>query len=190
MEKIYVFFAPGFEDIEALSIIDVCRRANLNVVTVSTTGEQSVVSAHNVPIVTDALFEELDYSDAALIFLPGGMPGATNLYAHEGLREVILAQYEAGKPLGAICAAPLVYGRMGLLKGRKTTCYPGFEGELQGAIPTGELIVCDDQFFLGKGPGAALRLGYAIVEHFCGKAKADEICAGMLYPDAIKAGLA
>jgi len=118
------------------------------------------------------------------------MPGATNLYAHEGLREVILAQYEAGKPLGAICAAPLVYGRMGLLKGRKTTCYPGFEGELQGAIPTGELIVCDDQFFLGKGPGAALRLGYAIVEHFCGKEKANEICAGMLYPDAIKAGLA
>ena len=189
MEKIYVFFAPGFEDIEALSIIDVCRRANLPVVTVSTTGEQSVVSAHNVPIVTDALFEELDYSDAALIFLPGGMPGATNLYAHEGLREVILAQYEAGKPLGAICAAPLVYGRMGLLKGRKTTCYPGFEAELQGAIPTGELIVCDDQFFLGKGPGAALRLGYAIVEHFCGKEKANDICAGMLYPDAIKAGI-
>jgi len=190
MEKIYVFFATGFEDIEALGIIDVCRRAALPVVTVSITGEKAVLSSHHVPIVADALFEDIDFSDAALIFLPGGMPGASNLFAHEGLRKVILAQYEAGKPLGAICAAPFVYGKLGLLRGKKATCYPGFENDLLDATPTGELVVHDGQFFLGKGPAAVLRLGYTIVEHFCGKAKADEVCAGMLYPDAINAGIA
>lgn len=186
---IYVFLATGFEDIEAIGVIDICRRAALPVTTVSITGESTVVSAHGVGIVADELFEDLDFSDAAMLFLPGGMPGATNLEAHAGLREVILRHYEAGKPLGAICAAPLVYGKLGLLKGHHATCYPGFEPTLAGAEATGELVVCDDQFFLGKGPAAAFRLGYAIVAHFCGQDTADTICAGMVYPDAIAAGL-
>jgi len=189
MEKIYVFLATGFEDIEALGVVDVCRRAALPVKTVSVTGEKTVLSSHNVPIVADEIFENVDFSDAALLFLPGGLPGATNLAAHEGLRDVIQTQYDLGKPLAAICAAPLVYGQMGLLQGKKATCYPGFEDTLIGAEYTAALVTKDGQFLTGKGPAAVLKLGYAIVERFCGKEKADEICNGMLYPDAIETGI-
>lgn len=189
MNKIYAFLATGFEEVEALGVVDVCRRAGLPLETVSVTGEPLVVGSHGVGIQADALFEDIDFSDASLLFLPGGLPGATNLNAHAGLRSVILSHYEAGKALAAICAAPLVYGQLGLLKGKRTTCYPGFEQYLTGALPTGALVVEDGQFLLGKGPAAVLRLGYAIVERFCGEAKAKEVCAGMLYPDAIAAGL-
>lgn len=189
MEKIYVFLATGFEDIEALGFVDVCRRASLPLVTVSVTGNKVVTSAHGVGIVADALFEDLDFSDATLLYLPGGMPGATNLDNHSGLRGLIMQHYEAGKPLAAICAAPLVYGNLGLLEGLKATCYPGFEQYLTGADTTGALVVHDGQFYLGKGPGAVLKLSYEIVASICGKDTADQICAGMLYPDAINAGI-
>lgn len=188
MEKIYVFLATGFEDIEALGIIDVCRRAALPVVTISVTGEKTVMSSHHVGIVADALFEETDFGDAKLLFLPGGMPGSTNLAAHEGLRQVILNHYKAGKLLAAICAAPLVYGRLGLLQGLKATIYPGMESELQGAQATGALVQEDGQFILGKGPAAALQLGYTIVRRIVGEKKAEEIKSGMIYADAIQAG--
>lgn len=181
MKTIYVFLATGFEDIEALTIIDVCRRAALPLQTVSVTGERIVTSSHQVGFVADMLFDDADYSNAALLFLPGGMPGAANLAAHSGLNDLIRRHYEAGRPLAAICAAPLVFGRMGLLAGHRATCYPGFEPELQGATVTGEMVVEDAPFLLGKGPAAALPLAYAIVAHFCGQEKADQIAAGMLY---------
>ena len=109
------------------------------------------------------------------------MPGATNLDGHEGLRTLIRQHYERGGLLAAICAAPLVYGNMGLLKGLKATCYPGFEDFLVGAEPTGELVVRDGQFFFGKGPGAALPLSYEIVGALCGEATADAIKTGMIF---------
>ena len=183
MDKIYVFLANGFEDVEALGFVDVCRRASLPVCLVSVTGDKIVTSAHNVGIVADELFENLDFSDAALLYLPGGMPGAKNLDSHTGLRGVIMQHYSEGKPLAAICAAPLVYGNLGLLEGLKATCYPGFEEYLTGAESTGELVVRDGQFFLGKGPAAVLQLSYDIVAYFCGEDVADGICNGMLYPE-------
>ena len=181
--KIYVFFADGFEDIEALAFVDVCRRANLDTVTVSVNGSDVVESAHGVRVVADQKFEDCDFGDATLLYLPGGMPGATNLDGHEGLRELIRWQYERGGLLAAICAAPLVYGNMGLLKGVKATCYPGFEDFLVGAEPTGELVVRDGQFFFGKGPGAALPLSYEIVGDLCGEATAEAIKTGMIFKD-------
>lgn len=189
MNRIYTFLATGFEEVEALGVVDVCRRAGLPLTTVSVTGEEVVEGAHGVGIVADALFEDTDLSDAALLFLPGGLPGATNLNDHAPLRAAIQRHYDAGKALAAICAAPLVYGQMGLLRGKHATCYPGFEQYLEGAACTGELVVEDGQFLLGKGPAAVFKLGYAIVERFCGPAKAREVCAGMLYPDAIETGL-
>jgi len=183
MDKLYVFLATGFEDVEALGFVDVCRRANLPVCMVSVTGDKVVSSAHNVGIVADALFDDIDFSDACLLYLPGGMPGATNLDNHTGLRGLIMQHYESGKPLAAICAAPLVYGNLGLLEGKNATCYPGFEDYLTGAKTTGELVVHDGQFFLGKGPAAVLQLSYEIVAYFCGQDVADEICKGMLYPE-------
>ena len=178
--KIYVFLADGFEDVEALAFVDVCRRANLDTTTVSVNDIQLVTSAHGVGVVADRKFDECDFNDATLLYLPGGMPGATNLDSHEGLRNVIQAHYNRGGLLAAICAAPLVYGNMGLLQGVKATCYPGFEDFLVGAHTTGELVVRDGQFFFGKGPGAALALSYAIVGELCGEATADAIRTGMI----------
>lgn len=180
---IYVFLATGFEEVEALGPIDVCRRAGLKVKTVSVTDEQVVTGAHGIGIVADSMFAENDYSDAEMLFLPGGLPGATNLDAHEGLRRVVLAHSEAGKALAAICAAPLVYGNLGLADGKKMTCYPGFEKYLVGAEYTAALVERDGLMFTGKGPAAALALGYAIVEHFCGEEVVEGLKQGMMYGD-------
>lgn len=186
MNTIYAFLATGFEDVEALGVIDVCRRAGINVTTVSIMEEQIVESAHGVKIVADSMFSDCDFSDADLLFLPGGMPGAANLDSHKELRNAILTHYHDGKPLAAICAAPMVYGNLGLLKGKNATCYPGFEKFLEGANYTANLVEVDGQFLTGKGPAAALALGYAIVERLVGKTTADELRHGMIYTDLIK----
>ena len=178
---IYTFLATGFEEVEALGVVDVCRRAGLEVNMVSIQDEAAVVGAHGITVVADSLFADNDYSDADLVFLPGGMPGAANLDSHAGVRSVIMTQFKAGKVLAAICAAPFVYGNLGILDGRKATCYPGFENKLTGATVTGALVEKDGQFMTGKGPGAALALGYMIVEHFCGKEVADTLRNGMIY---------
>lgn len=169
MKTFYLFLADGFEEIEALTPVDVLRRAGLSVKTVSIADRQAVVGAHGVPVVADVMFDEVDEQDAEMIILPGGMPGAANLDAHAGLSELIFRFAAAGKPLAAICAAPLVYGKRGLLKGKKATCYPGFENYLEGIEEyTGALVQKDGNFITAKGPGAALEFAFAIVEAFCG----------------------
>ncbi|MCR5312524.1 MAG: DJ-1/PfpI family protein [Bacteroidaceae bacterium] len=178
---IYAFLATGFEEVEALAVVDVCRRAGLDVNMVSIMDELTVTGAHGIKVVADSMFADNDYSEADLLFLPGGMPGAANLDAHAGLRSAIMNQFNSGKPLSAICAAPFVYGNLGILNGKKATCYPGFEAKLTGATATGNLVEKDGQFMTGKGPGAALALGYMIVEHFCGKDVADSLRQGMIY---------
>ena len=130
--------------------------------------------------------EEVDFSKAAMLVLPGGLPGSYNLAGHEGLAEGIMRQYKAGKPLAAICAAPLVYGRMGLLKGLKATCYPGFEENLEGASYTGNLVEEDGLFITGKGPAAVFEFGYAIVAKLAGKDKAEAVRNGMLYNEVAR----
>ena len=180
MKTIYVFLAEGFEEVEALTPVDVLRRAGLPVKTVSVTGVLTVNGAHGVPVVADMVFEEVKEEDAEMIVLPGGLPGATNLDAHAGLDKLILSFANAGKPLAAICAAPMVYGKRGLLKGKKATCYPGFDKYLEGAEYTGNMVEVVDNFILGKGPGAAPAFGFAILEKYAGAAKAQEVKNGML----------
>ena len=131
MKTIFVFLAEGFEEVEALTPVDVLRRAGLPVKTVSVPGVLTVNGAHGDPVIADMVFEEVKEADTEMIVLPGGLPGATNLDAHKGLSDLIMAFAEAGKPLSAICAAPLVYGKRGLLKGKKATCYPGFDKYLR-----------------------------------------------------------
>ena len=140
METVYLFFAEGSEEVEALAVVDILRRAGVETRIVSVTGDKMVTGAHGIRVEADMLMEEVDFSKAAMLVLPGGLPGSYNLAGHEGLAEGIMRQYKAGKPLAAICAAPLVYGRMGLLKGLKATCYPGFEENLEGASYTGNLV--------------------------------------------------
>lgn len=121
-----------------------------------------------------------------MLVLPGGLPGSYNLAGHEGLAEGIMQQYKAGKPLAAICAAPLVYGRMGLLEGLKATCYPGFEENLEGASYTGSLVEEDGLFITGKGPAAVFEFGYAIVAKLAGQDKAEAVRNGMLYNEVAR----
>ena len=128
MAKVYVFLADGFEDVEALIPIDVLRRGGVDVVTVSIMDFPLVASAHGVNIEADIMFEQGDFSDADLLMLPGGMPGASNLFQHTGVCKAVMNQFAAGKKVAAICAAPaVVLAAIGVLSGKKATCYPGFE---------------------------------------------------------------
>lgn len=151
MAKVYVFLAEGFEDVEALIPIDVWRRGGLDVVTVSITDFPMVQSAHGVSIEADTIFEQCDFSDADLLFLPGGMPGASNLYAHEGVCETIKNQHLSGHKVAAICASPaVVLAPLGVLDGKRATCYPGFEEALAKGHYTGALITVDGNVTTGE----------------------------------------
>ena len=178
---IYLFFATGTEEIEALATADILRRAGLDVEIVSITGERTVTGAHGIRVETDALLDDVEFFDADLLVLPGGMPGATNLADCATLNERIRDHVIVGRPVAAICAAPLVLGRLGMLQGKRATCYPGFEGELTGATYTGALVERDGQFITGKGPAAVFEFGYALVELLKDKATADALRQGMLY---------
>ena len=180
MKSICIFLAEGFEEMEAMFPLDILRRGGMDVKLVSVTSEKAVRSSHGVTIMADALFEDVSEEDVEMIVLPGGLPGATNLDAHAGLDKLILSFANAGKPLAAICAAPMVYGKRGLLKGKKATCYPGFDKYLEGAEYTGNMVEVVDNFILGKGPGAAPAFGFAILEKYAGAAKAQEVKNGML----------
>ena len=142
--------------------------------------EQIVAGAHGIPVVADKMFADIHLEDAEMLLLPGGLPGATNLDAHQGLSNMILAFASEGKALAAICAAPLVFGNRGLLQGKKATCYPGFESYLTGAQYTAALVETDGNFITAKGPGAAMDFAFAIVEKYCGTEKVNELKSGMM----------
>ena len=178
----YVFLAEGFEEIEALAPVDVMRRAGLSVTMVSVTDNLVVKGAHGIPVVADILFDESDYADAALLFLPGGLPGATNLEAHEGVCALLASKaVQNDVVISAICAAPLVLGGLGLLQGKQATCYPGFEDTMVGATYTAAKVTVDGNVFTACGPGAAWELGFTFVERFCGEEKADELRKAMQF---------
>lgn len=182
MAKVYVFLADGFEDVEALIPIDVLRRGAVDVTTVSVMGDFLVESAHGVRIMADALIEDVDVSDADLLFLPGGMPGASNLYAHEGVRKAVLAQAEKGKKIAAICAAPaVVLAQLGILDGKLATCYPGFENMLTKARYTGQLITIDGNITTGEGPAAAFPFAYELLGQLVNPQTANQIAEGMRF---------
>ena len=184
MAKVYVFLADGFEDVEALIPIDVLRRGGVEVVTVSTTDFPLVESAHGVNIEADMQFEQCDFSDADLLMLPGGMPGAANLFAHEGVCKAVLQQAAAGKKVGAICAAPaVVLAQLGLLEGRRATCYPGFDQVLKdgGAQYTADLVTVDGNITTAEGPAAAFPYAYELLSQLVDQQTADQIAEGMRY---------
>ena len=180
MKSICIFLATGFEEVEALFPLDILRRGGVDVKTVSVTGEKLVVGAHGIPVGADVLFDDLKPEDVEMIVLPGGLPGATNLDEHAGLDKLIMDFAAAQKPLAAICASPFVFGKRGLLKGKKATCYPGFDKFLEGAEYTGNKVEVIDNFITGKGPGAAWEFGFAILEKYAGADKVKEVRGGML----------
>lgn len=181
MAKIYTFLGEGFEMVEALAVVDVLRRAGSEVVTVSVGKGKAVLSSHNVNVIADTLFEDNNYSDADCLFLPGGMPGTTNLGAHSGLASILKKQAASGKCVAAICAAPSVLGHLGILNGKNATCFPGFEDQLFGANLCKDRVVKDGQIFTSRGMGTAIDLGLALVENFYTKEVAEKISSGIQY---------
>ena len=181
MEKlIAVHLANGFEEIEAVSIIDVLRRANIKVVVVSVTGIIEITGAHQIKVMADVLFEDVNYDEIFMIVLPGGMPGASNLNDHSGLIDIIGKFSSEKKELAAICAAPLVFGNLGILKGKKAVCFPGFEHYLVGAELLQIPVVACENIITGRGPGCALEFALKIVEKVVSAEKAAELAGQML----------
>ena len=178
---VYVHLADGLEEIEAMTIIDLLRRAEIETETVSIMGRLPVTGSHGVKVVADILFEDAVYSECNLLVLPGGLPGSTNLDAHEGLREKILSFHNQGKRLAAICAAPLVLGNAGVLAGRKITCYPGQEKEEWGAEITEDNVVIDGGVITSRGPATAMDFALAIVAELKGADEAEAVASGLLY---------
>ena len=175
--------ADGCEEIEGLTVVDVVRRTKMEIVMLSITGKKEVTSSHGVTFLADALAEETGYEDLDGIVLPGGMPGAATLEKCDDLRRLILRFAEENKPIAAICAAPMVLGKLGLLKGKKATCYPGFEQYLEGADCTGAMVEKDGNVITGKGPGAAMEFALAVVELLQGKEKVQELKEAMCVTD-------
>lgn len=181
MAKVYQFLANGTEDVEALIPLDVLRRAGVDFVTVSTTGDIIATTSHGVQIVADVKIEDVDVSDADLLMIPGGIPGAPNLCNHPMVREMMLKQYEAGKLVSAICAGPMILGSLGIAKGKRCTCYPGCEGDIAEAEYTAELVTVDGNVITGEGPAAAFPYAYTICEILCGKEITEALKEGMRY---------
>ena len=172
---ILVHLANGFEEIEALTAVDIMRRVDLDAHLVSMGEDIYVEGAHGITVKADFMFEEIDYSKCEMIVLPGGLPGAYNLRDHQGLRKEILKFDEENKGLAAICAAPLVFGDLGILEGRKATIYPGMEEELKGAEAISFPVVRDMNIITSQGPATAMRFALALVSYFKGKEVADQL---------------
>lgn len=177
---VYLFMADGFEEVEGLTVVDILRRAGVALKTVSIMGRRQVVGAHGIEVVADCLFEEIQES-AEMLILPGGIPGTPNLKAHAGLEKLIQASAGKGAYLAAICAAPTVYGELGLLKGKRATCYPGMEDGLLGAEVSCESVVADDKFITSRGVGTAIEFALKLVEVLKGKEEADRIATAIVY---------
>lgn len=178
MKTVYLFLITGFEEIEALATVDILRRAELDVKTVSLADNKIVVGSHGVPVTTDIMFSEGSYANAEMLVLPGGTPAYND---HEGVKKEILAFANKGEKVAAICASPMVLGGLGLLQGKKATCYPGFEQYLTGAVlNTDQAVIVDGNITTGRGPGLTIDFALSLVEQIAGKAKRDEVAKGLL----------
>lgn len=177
-KRIAIFFANGLEECEGLITVDVLRRAQLPVDIIAVAKEREVTSSHGVHIVCDQLLEETNFEDYDMLILPGGMPGTTNLAACEPLCEQIVAFAREGKRLSAICAAPTVFSGLGLLKGKRATCFPGMQEQLveDGAsLVDNQAVVEDGIFITSQGLGTAMDFGLTIVAHYLGVDEAERI---------------
>lgn len=175
MKKVIIFFADGTEEIEAVTPIDLLRRAGAEVTVVGLKGKTQTGS-HGISVCTDISGEELgDNAEFDMLVLPGGSLGTKNLGESELVGNYIMRAVEEGKFIAAICAAPTILGGMGLLRGRKATCYPGLEGKLTGALTPGKKVVCDGKIITGAGAGASAEFSLALVYALFGEELAYKI---------------
>lgn len=173
--KVFLFLADGFEEVEAIAPIDIFRRAAIDLITISVKNELFVTGAHGVTLLADKLFTEVDFSENDLLFLPGGLPGTTNLDKHEGLKKLIKNQVLTGQKIAAICAAPSILGKLELLKDKEAICYPGFENLLINAKISDKKIVKSGNIYTAKAAGVAIQFALMLVEELKGKEASESI---------------
>ena len=182
MKRAVILFAEGYETVEALLVVDLLRRGGVEVTMASITEDEFVRSSHGVNVEMDAVLGEVDVLDYDAVILPGGMPGTNYLRDHEGLAELLKKQYEAGKWVAAICAAPSVFGGLGFLKDRKATSYPGCLDGIPVGEYTEEPVAVDGNVVTSRGVGTAIAFALKLIEVLISKEKADEIAASIVYP--------
>ena len=181
MSKIGIFMADGCEEIEGLTVVDIVRRAGIDITTISISDKKEVAGAHGITFLADAKKGEVDFSTLDGIVLPGGMPGTTNLGADETVDKVIREFAAGGKLVAAICAAPSVLGQAGLLNGKHATSYPGFEPKLTGAVTSENPVVQDGNVITSRGMGTAIAFALEIVSYFTDKKTADKLAESIIY---------
>ncbi|MBO5286495.1 MAG: DJ-1/PfpI family protein [Clostridia bacterium] len=178
---VYLFLADGFEEIEALCALDFLRRADIETLTVGVSGK-SAMGSHGIEVVCDITEKELDKSkDFDMVILPGGMPGSSNLDKSQVVSEIIDIAVKGDKFICAICAAPFILGKRGLLRGKRATCYPGFENELDGATLVNEGVVRDGKIITGRAMGSAHDFALEIIEALAGNEKREALKKAVLY---------
>lgn len=188
-KKAWIMLADGFEETEAIGTWDALQRGGVEAVFVSIYDTLDVEGAHGLQLSADTTMEAIADEIADAIILPGGGTGADNLEASEGVHRLLLRHHEAGKIVAAICAAPKVLGRLGLLRGRRATAYPGFEQYLDGVEHIDAVSVIDGQIVTGRGPAYALHFGVTILSLLVGREKAREVADGLLITESGVEGL-
>ena len=182
MKTAVVFLADGFEECEGLLVVDLLRRAKVNVITASVSGKKEIISSHRVVILADELAEDIDYNPVDMVVLPGGMPGTLNLGESEIVRHHCVSfAANPDKTVAAICAAPSVLGGLGLLQGKKATCYPSFEEKLTGAETTGDGVVVSGNIVTGQALGSAIPFALELIRKLCGDREAERVSKAICY---------
>lgn len=181
MKECYIFLAEGFEEIEALTVVDILRRDNIVIKTVSITDKKEVTGAHSITVIADKVLKEIDLKDAALLILPGGMPGTNNLKECDELMDMLRAFSNTNRRIAAICAAPTVLGYLGLLEGKTACCYPGMESGLTGANVSMEEVVTDGNITTSRGMGTAIPFALELVRLFDSKTEAMALKRKIVY---------
>ena len=183
MSKIGIFMANGCEEIEGLTVVDIVRRAGIEIETISITEENKVTSYHEITIETDNTKDKAEFASYDGIVLPGGMPGTTNLGADETVNKVIKEFAQEGKLVCAVCAAPSVLGLAGILEGKKATCYPGYEDKLLGATFTEEKVAVDGNVITSRGLGTTIPFALEIVRYLSGDEVAESIAQKIIWKE-------
>ena len=181
MKQIAIFFAEGYEEIEALTVVDICRRCGLTIDMVSITEDKTVKGAHDIEVQMDKTFAEVDFDAYDMLVLPGGGNGTKNLEAFEPLMKQVDAFYAADKYVAAICAAPSIFGHRGMLKGKRACSYPSFESHLEGAEVTAGPVEIAENVITSRGMGTSIPFALAIVRVFCGQNAAEEMAKTIIY---------
>lgn len=181
MSKIAVFFADGCEEIEGLTVVDMLRRAGIEVTGVSVSGRREIHGSHDIMFQADTLLEEAGISSFDGVVLPGGLKGTANLAAHTGVLSAVQEFAGAGKLVAAICAAPSVLGQAGVLKGKRATCHPGFEEKLTGAEALPDTVVSDGNIITSRGMGTAIDFSLAIIRYLSDEDTVARVRKGIVY---------